>query len=96
MLLLIFSAPSSLQDFSIFDKNTTAVKLTWDYGKGVREYVTVCVEAGECYNITTNETTTIISDLTAGKTYSFSNTAVSNDVLSVSSEIGPVNLGKIL
>ena len=58
--------------------------------------MTVSVEASVCHNITANETSTIIHDLIAGETYNFNITAVSNGEKSVSIEIRPVNLGKIL
>ena len=91
------SAPTSVLNFTVADHNSTSVQLTWNYGEGKRDNVIIyyCLRPEPCNNITTNETSTIISDLTAGETYSFNITTVSNGVTSVSSKTGPVNLGKI-
>ena len=91
------SVPTSVVNFTIADHNSTSVQLTWNYEEGKRNHVIIyyCLRSEPCNNITTNETTTIISDLTAGETYSFSITAVSNEVTS-DSKTEPVDLGKIL
>ena len=91
----ILSASTSVQNVSVAYKNSTAVKLTWDYGDGVRDYVMVyCVGKNTCDNTTSSGDSAVIRNLIAGEDYKFAIIAISHDVSSNATMTGNVTLGK--